>query len=126
MVSIGTLLLNVVESKESTVRKQTSWQLSIGLATHLGGETGMEKKKQKPTNLLLTKPCVRMNKAADICVNLKTGDRKRLFLGFPLATLLSSMVSLQSAIHDLLSHLSFMNIYTPRGTELLKATISFL
>lgn len=119
VVSIGTLLLNVVESEESTVRKQTSWQLSIGLATDLDGDTGMEKNPKTP---LLTKPCVRMNKAADVCVNLKTGDRKRLSLGFPLATLLSSMVSLQSAIHDLLSYLSIMNIYT----ELLTATISFL
>lgn len=81
---------------------------------------------KNPKPLLLTKPCIRMNKAADACVNLKTGDRKRLSLGFPLATLLSSMVSLQSAIHDLLSYLSIINIYTPRGTELLKGTISFL
>lgn len=73
VVSIGTLLLNVVESEESTVRKQTSWQLSIGLATDLDGDTGMEKNPKTP---LLTKPCVRMNKAADVCVNLKTGDRK--------------------------------------------------
>lgn len=36
------------------------------------------------------------------------------------------MCSLQRAIHDLLSYLSIINTYTPRGTESLKATISFL
>lgn len=36
------------------------------------------------------------------------------------------MCSLQREIRDLLSYLSIINTYTPRGTELLKVTISFL